>query len=118
MIPLPVSRSALCPHCGKDVRSCRNCRFFDSPDISGCRESRADPVPDREKANFCDWFSLDLDRVQSSDAHLGRSKTARDAFSSLFSQGTEKDKTLQNIAFGVGSRIAHGKHGSRNDNRS
>ncbi len=40
-----------------------------------------------------------------------------DAFSSLFSQGTEKDKTLQNIAFGVRSRIAHGKHGSGYDNR-
>ncbi|MPN51124.1 hypothetical protein SDC9_198766 [bioreactor metagenome] len=40
-----------------------------------------------------------------------------DAFSSLCRQGTEKDETLKYIAFGVRSRIAHGKHGSGYDNR-
>jgi len=40
-----------------------------------------------------------------------------DAFSALFRQGTEKDKTLQDIVFGVGTRITHGEHGSRNNDR-
>lgn len=84
MFPPPVSRSALCPICGKDVRSCRNCRFLDDISISSCRESRADPVADRERANFCEWFSLDIQLTSSSNVGLERAKKARDSFSALF----------------------------------
>jgi len=62
--PEPIGRSLRCNTCGKDLRSCKNCRFF-LPSSSGassrgdCRETSAEPQSDRERANFCDWFSLD-----------------------------------------------------------
>ncbi|MDR0731671.1 MAG: hypothetical protein LBF63_08380 [Treponema sp.] len=60
----PIGRSLQCETCGKDIRSCRNCRFYSSASSGECREPQAaaDPPRDRERANFCDWFSLDPKR--------------------------------------------------------
>jgi predicted RNA-binding Zn-ribbon protein involved in translation (DUF1610 family) len=54
----PLGRSLLCPDCGKDLRSCRNCRHYLPGSRNDCAESQADAPSDRERANFCDWFSL------------------------------------------------------------
>ncbi|MDR3147467.1 MAG: hypothetical protein LBU00_03700 [Treponema sp.] len=84
----PIGRSLHCESCGRDIRSCRNCRFY-SPGSSGqCREPQAalDPPRDRERANFCDWFSLSP-ALRSSGAgqqkDTGRQE-ARLAFDKLF----------------------------------
>ena len=57
--PEPIGRSLRCTHCGKDLRSCKNCRFFLPGSRGDCKESSAEPEADKERANFCDWFSLD-----------------------------------------------------------
>ena len=57
-IELPVGRRDECPHCGTDLRACRQCRFFDLYAPNQCREPQAEPVVDKEKANFCDFFSF------------------------------------------------------------
>jgi len=56
----PIGRSMRCQSCGKDLRACKNCRFFLSGARGDCRESGAEPQADRERSNFCDWFSLDV----------------------------------------------------------
>ncbi|MDR2176496.1 MAG: hypothetical protein LBP20_00445 [Treponema sp.] len=84
----PIGRSLQCKNCGRDIRSCRNCRFY-SPGSSGeCREPQAaaDSPRDRERANFCDWFSLNP-ALRSPGA--GRKKEqdlreAKSAFDKLF----------------------------------
>jgi len=53
----PVGRSQICPDCGKDLRSCRNCKHF-LPKENGCSESQAENPSERDRANFCDWFGL------------------------------------------------------------
>lgn len=86
----PIGRSLRCEICGKDIRSCKNCLFF-SPGSSGdCREPQAasDPPGDRERANFCDWFSLNPSLRspgpgQKKEAE--RARSARSAFDDLFS---------------------------------
>ena len=52
-----VGRSDFCPHCRADLRCCRNCRFFDEYAQNKCRESSAEWVSDREKNNYCEYFS-------------------------------------------------------------
>ncbi|MDR2746158.1 MAG: hypothetical protein LBB77_01815 [Treponema sp.] len=86
----PIGRSLRCENCGRDIRSCKNCRFF-SPGSSGdCREPQAnsDPPGDRERSNFCDWFSLNP-KFRSSGAgrekDMDRARSARSAFDDLFS---------------------------------
>ena len=53
-----ISRSDTCPKCGFDLRCCRNCRFYDSGSYNDCKESQADRVTDKEKSNFCDYFTF------------------------------------------------------------
>ncbi|MDR1839211.1 MAG: hypothetical protein LBQ93_06475 [Treponema sp.] len=84
----PIGRSARCSDCGKDLRSCKNCRFFLPGTRGDCRESSAEPNPDKERANFCDWFSLDEKYLsQSADQSNERKKAeaSRAAFDNLFS---------------------------------
>ncbi|MEW6500625.1 MAG: hypothetical protein AB1456_04015 [Thermodesulfobacteriota bacterium] len=45
-----------CPHCGADLHSCVHCRFYDRGASNECRESSAERVGDKEKANRCDYF--------------------------------------------------------------
>ncbi|MDR1143606.1 MAG: hypothetical protein LBK77_05210 [Spirochaetaceae bacterium] len=55
--PEPIGRSLYCS-CGKDLRSCRNCRFYLTGARGDCSETNAEPQSDKERGNFCDWFSL------------------------------------------------------------
>ncbi len=50
-------RGDSCPHCRSDARVCKNCVFYDVAAYNECREISADRVVDKEKANFCDFFS-------------------------------------------------------------
>ena len=45
-----------CPKCGRDLHICLNCEFYDRNAYRQCRESIREPVPDKEKANYCDFF--------------------------------------------------------------
>jgi hypothetical protein len=53
-----VGRSEICSHCRADLHCCLNCRFYDEQAQNQCRESSAEWVSDREKTNFCDYFSF------------------------------------------------------------
>ena len=35
---------------------CKNCEFYDTSAYNECKESQAERVVDKEKANFCDYF--------------------------------------------------------------
>ncbi len=45
-----------CDRCGADLHVCRNCRHHDPSAYNECRESSAERVSDRERANRCDYF--------------------------------------------------------------
>jgi hypothetical protein len=51
-----VGRHDGCPHCGADLKVCKNCRNHD-PDVHNqCTEPTAEFIRDRERANFCAHF--------------------------------------------------------------
>jgi hypothetical protein len=54
---LPIARLAECRACGAQLHVCRMCRFFDPRLRRGCREERAEDVLERERANFCGYFT-------------------------------------------------------------
>jgi predicted RNA-binding Zn-ribbon protein involved in translation (DUF1610 family) len=82
----PIGRGLSCPQCGKDLRVCRHCQFFKDGSFD-CAESGAEPVADKEKANFCEWFALDRkfrsprDSAKSAD----QARSAKEKFDTLFS---------------------------------
>ena len=75
-----VSRQDICPHCGRDVRCCRQCKFYDPHAYNACREVSAERVVDKERANFCDYF---VPRG-SSRGSVNRTVEARKALEALF----------------------------------
>ena len=45
-----------CDACGADLHSCLNCAHHDAAAYNECRESSAERVNDRDRANRCEWF--------------------------------------------------------------
>ena len=56
-LTLPFARMDVCPGCNAQVHICRMCTFFDSGVATACREDDAEEVLEKERANFCDYFS-------------------------------------------------------------
>ena len=74
--PGNVGRGETCPACGADVRVCRNCKHYDPSCYNECRESQADRVVGKDRANFCDYFTFVGGQAASGD---------------------QKNKTLENL---------------------
>lgn len=52
-----VKRSDECPHCRSDMRSCKNCQYYDPGAHNECREHISEYVPDKERANLCGMYT-------------------------------------------------------------
>jgi len=52
-----VFRNTLCLNCGKELKICLNCQFYDTAAADQCREPQAERVVDKDRSNFCDFFS-------------------------------------------------------------
>ena len=83
-IEKPV-RGDECPFCHADLHVCKACEFYESGAHNDCRESSADMVSDKERANFCDYFRVNK-KISSGGDSTGKSKAdaARDTFNALF----------------------------------
>lgn len=46
-----------CGFCRSDLHVCKNCEFYDPKAYNECRETSADVVREKERANFCDFFN-------------------------------------------------------------
>jgi hypothetical protein len=54
-IPDKVGFRAECD-CGADLHVCKNCEFYDPKVYNECRETSADVVREKDRANFCEYF--------------------------------------------------------------
>jgi hypothetical protein len=83
----PIGRSYRCENCGKDLRVCKNCRFYVPGARGDCSESSAEPPAEKDRANFCGWFSLNpVYRAATAGRREERdqSRAAKSAFDELF----------------------------------
>lgn len=53
-----IGRRDACLGCGAELRCCRNCRFYDPGSHNQCREPQAERQVEKERANFCEYFSV------------------------------------------------------------
>jgi hypothetical protein len=53
-----VGRGDTCPSCHSDLHCCLNCIFYDPQAYNECREPNAERVLEKDRANFCDYFSF------------------------------------------------------------
>lgn len=53
-----VGRTECCSKCNSDLHCCKNCTHYDSAAYNMCRESQAERVVEKDRSNFCDYFSF------------------------------------------------------------
>ncbi len=78
-----VMRRDECPHCGADLHSCVQCRFYSPGRHNDCAEPVSEPVSDKENANFCDWFSFEGGDGEAADG-ISETEKAKSALDALF----------------------------------
>jgi hypothetical protein len=61
LVAVDYQREGACPACNKQTHVCRNCRFFQPGRPNDCHEPVAEPVHDKQRANFCDYFEPSAD---------------------------------------------------------
>jgi hypothetical protein len=79
----PIPREATCDACGRDLRACVQCRHHDTSYNNACRETMADPVVEKDRRNFCEYFSFSREPYQPR-AGSERASEARAKLSALF----------------------------------
>jgi hypothetical protein len=79
-----VSRTESCRHCDYDMHVCLNCKHYDPFAPNQCRETQVELVRDKEKANFCDYFTPNQKKGSSTSIGKTKADEARNAFDNLF----------------------------------
>ncbi len=80
-----VSMRAECEKCSSDLHCCRNCSFYSESSYNECKESQADRVLEKEKANYCDYFRAN-DETSSSSPLTSSKEDVYKKLDSLFSK--------------------------------
>lgn len=81
-----VFRTSECPLCSADLHCCKGCEFYSTGSHNDCRESSAEYVSDKEKANFCDYFRSNKNGSGIND-QKEKNDAAKNAFNALFGGG-------------------------------
>ena len=55
---MTIGYGTVCPHCGKPLKTCNNCRFYDESAYHQCKESVDELITDKDRANFCPNFMI------------------------------------------------------------
>ena len=72
-----------CERCAADLHVCRNCAHHDPSAYNECRESSAERILDRDRANRCDYFRPGDGTSAATDAR----KSALGSLDALFKKG-------------------------------
>jgi hypothetical protein len=79
---LPLRRLEECRACHAELHVCRMCEFYDTSKARHCRETIAEEVKDKVRANFCGYFSPTAAAWQP--GQLTAAELARAQLESLF----------------------------------
>jgi hypothetical protein len=85
----PIPRDGECESCGHDLRCCRNCRHWDPRVNNECRETEAEPVADKTRRNFCEYFYFSREPFRGAAAGQDRTAEARAKLEALFRKKPE-----------------------------
>ena len=69
-----MQRTDVCPHCASDLHCCKNCEYWEPGEHNQCREKIAEYVPERERTNYCTFFTFKSGERQKLDKDAVRRK--------------------------------------------
>jgi hypothetical protein len=81
-LSLPLSRLDECKKCTAELHVCKLCEFYNTTVAKHCRETIAEEVKDKERANFCDYFKPRPDAY--STTNLDAAAQAKSDLAALF----------------------------------
>ena len=88
---LPLRRLEECRACGAELHACRMCEWYNIAVAKHCRETIAEEVKDKQRANFCDYFKPRANAYTAAPLDAAaRAKTDLDA---LFGKATQPAST-------------------------
>jgi hypothetical protein len=70
-----------CRACDRPLHVCLNCEFYDPAYNNQCRETQAERVVDKDRANFCEYFSA---RTADANPRLSKAGDVRAKLDDLF----------------------------------
>ena len=77
-------RTESCHRCGADLKVCLNCVSYDPHVAHQCRDRRADPVGEKQMANFCEYFEFIRRLWVAKTEANSREASARENLKKLF----------------------------------
>jgi predicted RNA-binding Zn-ribbon protein involved in translation (DUF1610 family) len=89
----PIGREMTCDSCGRDLRACMQCRHYDTSYNNSCTETMADPVVEKDRRNFCEYFYFSRAAFAGPTAGRDRAADARTKLEGLFGGSGAKPKT-------------------------
>ena len=69
-----------CPACDRALHVCLNCALYDPSYNNSCREPVAERVVDKERFNFCEYFTPGDNRKPAQSAKSGAQNKLEDLF--------------------------------------
>lgn len=93
----PIPRDGECESCRRDLRCCRNCRHWDPRYNNECTETMADPVEDRTRRNFCEYFYFNRAPYAAAAGGKGREAEARAKLAGLFGDAPEEPDAKEKL---------------------
>lgn len=69
-----IGRHDECPQCKRSLRCCKMCGFYDRHAYNECKEPNAERIIEKERANFCSYFTI-------SNGTTNNSKSSNDLLS-------------------------------------
>lgn len=78
-LSLPFLRTEECRACRAELHVCRMCRFYDISKAKHCAEPVAEPVLNKERANFCGYFEPVAGRFAAGNPAVEASQAALEA---------------------------------------
>ena len=66
-LSLPLRRLDECRQCHAELHVCKMCEWYSISVAKHCRETVAEEVKDKERANFCDYFKPKPDAYVASN---------------------------------------------------
>jgi len=82
--PGQPGRTERCDRCEADLRVCLNCVSYDPHAAHQCRDRNAEPVPDKDGGNFCEFFGFARRSFNPAAASPDRGDAARAQWRKLF----------------------------------
>jgi hypothetical protein len=76
---LPLRRLEECRACGAELHVCKMCEWYSTAVAKHCRETIAEEVKDKERANFCDYFKPRADAFIAAGDATTKAKSELDA---------------------------------------